>query len=62
MNYITNGSHIVHCREDTSKRLYVIINAPQAPLLFILYMLYINDISQSIVNAFINMFADTASL
>ncbi len=63
MNYMTDRSHVVHCNGDTSKRLYVKTGEPQGsqlgPLMFLLYII---DISQSIVEAFINMFADDAFL
>ncbi len=63
MNDMTNRSHVVHCHGDTSKRLYVKTGVPQGsvpgPLMF---LLYINNISQSIVKTLINMFADDTSL
>ncbi len=62
MNYMTNRSHVVHCHGDTSKRLYVKTGVPQGSVLGTLIFLYTNDISQNIVEAFINMFADDASL
>ncbi len=62
MNYVTNRSHVVHCYRDTSKRSYVKSGVPQRSVLGPLMLLYINDISQSIVKAFINMFGDDASL
>ncbi len=63
MNYTTNRSHVVYCHGDTSKRLYVKCGVPQGSVLGpVMFLLYINDISQSIVEAFINMFADDAFL
>ncbi len=63
MNYLTNRSHVVHCHRDTSKRLYLKTGVPQGSVLSpLMFLLYINDISQSIVEAFINMFIDDSSL
>ncbi len=63
MNYMTNRSHVIHCHGDTSKRLYVKTGVPQGSVLgLLMFLLYIDDISQNIVEAFINMFAEDASL
>ncbi len=43
--------------------LYIKTGVPQGSVLGpLMFLLYINDISQGIVEAFINMFADDASL
>ncbi len=48
---------------DTSKRLYVKTGVSEWSVLGpLMFLLYINDISQSIIEAFINMFSDDASL
>ncbi len=58
---MTDRSHVVHFHGDTSNILYVKTEVPQrsvhGPLMF---LLYINDISQSIVEDFINMLTDDA--
>ncbi len=60
---MTNRSHVVHCHGDTSKRLYVKSGAPHVSVLGpLMFLLYNNDISQSIVEAFINMFAGDVCL
>ena len=62
-NYMTNRSHVVHCHGETSERMYVKTGVPQGSVLCpIMFLLFINDISQSVTQAFINMFADDASL
>ncbi len=61
MNDITNISYGVHCHGDTSKWLQVKPWIPQGSVLS-QFLLYINDISQSIVEAFINMFSANVSL
>ncbi len=63
MNYMIIKSHVVHCQGDTSKSLYVKIEVRQGSVLGpLMFLLNINYISQSIVEAFINMFADDVSL
>lgn len=62
-SYMTNRSHVVHCHGETSDKLFVKTGVPQGSVLGpIMFLLFINDISQSIVDAFINMFADDAAL